>query len=148
MSRQSVPAFGLPNRLRYDTTLLAISAAGERNQHAIQPFRLGHGVHGSDVHEVTVARFPHLKDSVSGAALDFAHPQGNMKKFSYIGTEGIAKGKRIRDVKRLVTQYGGRASQWVKKSSPQFEVAGASFEYHWYEHHGVGRFETKQVRVS
>lgn len=60
----------------------------------------------------------------------------------------IAKGKRIRDVRRLVAQYGGRDSQWVKKSSPQFEVAGVQFEYHWYEHHGVGRFETKQVRVS
>ena len=60
----------------------------------------------------------------------------------------IAKGQRIRDVQRLVAQYGGRASQWVKKSSPQFNVAGARFEYHWYEHHGVGRFETRQVRVS
>ena len=60
----------------------------------------------------------------------------------------IAKGKRIRDVQRLVAQYGGRVSQWVKKSSPQFEAPGAHFEYHWYEHHGVGRFETKQVRVS
>jgi hypothetical protein len=60
----------------------------------------------------------------------------------------IAKGKSIRDVRRLVAQYGGRESQWVKKSSPQFEVAGVRFEYHWYEHHGVGRFETKQVRVS
>jgi len=37
----------------------------------------------------------------------------------------IAKGKRIRDVQRLVAQYGGRVSQWVKKSSPQFEAAGA-----------------------
>jgi hypothetical protein len=60
----------------------------------------------------------------------------------------IAKGKRIRDVKRLVSKYGGRASHWVKKSSPQFEVAGASFEYHWYEHQGIGRFETKLVRVN
>lgn len=60
----------------------------------------------------------------------------------------IAKGQRIRDVQRLVAQYGGRASRWVKKSSHQFEVAGARFEYHWYEHHGVGRFETKQVRVN
>jgi len=60
----------------------------------------------------------------------------------------IAKGQRIRDIQRLVAQYGGRASRWVKKSSPQFEVAGARFEYHWYEHHGVGRFETKQVRVN
>ena len=60
----------------------------------------------------------------------------------------IAKGQRIRDVQRLVARYGGKASRWVKKSSPQFEVAGARFEYHWYEHHGVGRFETRQVRVS
>ena len=60
----------------------------------------------------------------------------------------IAKGQRIRDVQRLVAQYGGSASRWVKKSSPQFEVAGARLEYHWYEHHGIGRFETKQVRVS
>jgi hypothetical protein len=60
----------------------------------------------------------------------------------------IAKGKRIRDVRRLVAQYGGRTSRWIKKSSPQFEVAGERFEYHWYEHHGVGRFETKRVRVN
>jgi len=60
----------------------------------------------------------------------------------------IAKGERIRDVQRLVAQYGGRVSRRVKKSSPQFEADGAHFEYHWYEHHGVGRFETKQVRVS
>jgi hypothetical protein len=59
----------------------------------------------------------------------------------------IAKGQHIRDVKRLVAQYGGRASRWVK-SSPQFEVAGSRFEYHWCEHHGLGRFETRQVRVS
>jgi hypothetical protein len=39
----------------------------------------------------------------------------------------IAKGKRIREVRRLVAQYGGRTSRWVKKSSPQFEVAGERF---------------------
>jgi hypothetical protein len=60
----------------------------------------------------------------------------------------IARGKRIRDVRRLVAQYGGKASRWIKKSSPQFEVDGKRFEYHWYEHHGVGRFETKRVQVS
>jgi hypothetical protein len=60
----------------------------------------------------------------------------------------IAKGKRIRNVQRLVAQYGGRASQWTKKSSPQFEVAGEYFEYHWYEHPGIGRFETRQVTVK
>jgi len=40
----------------------------------------------------------------------------------------IAKGKRIRNVQRLVAQHGGRTSQWVKKSSSQFEVAGERFE--------------------
>lgn len=33
----------------------------------------------------------------------------------------IAKGKRIRDDLRLVAEYGGKSSRWVKKSSPQFE---------------------------
>jgi hypothetical protein len=60
----------------------------------------------------------------------------------------IARGKRIRNVQRLVARYGGTASQWVKKSSPQFEVAGEYYEYHWYEHPAIGRFETKQLRVK
>lgn len=59
----------------------------------------------------------------------------------------IAKGERIRDVKRLVDEYGGRRSQWVKKSSPAFEYGSATFEYHWYEHYGIGRFETKVKEV-
>jgi hypothetical protein len=60
----------------------------------------------------------------------------------------IAKGKGIRDVNRLVAQYGGRASKWVKKSSPQLKVAGKYIEYHWYEHPGIGKFEVKQVRIN
>jgi hypothetical protein len=60
----------------------------------------------------------------------------------------IAKGKRIRDVRRLVAQYGGRASKWVKKSSPRIEGAVEYFEFHWYEHPGLGRFEVKRVRVN
>jgi hypothetical protein len=64
----------------------------------------------------------------------------------------IAKGNRIRDVHRLVRRYGGRASKWVKKSSPQVEIAGDQFEYHqfeyhWYEHPGLGRFELKRKLV-
>jgi hypothetical protein len=55
----------------------------------------------------------------------------------------IAKGKRIRDLNRLIEQYGGTPSKWVKKSGPQFEVEGERYEYHWYEHHGIGRFEIK-----
>jgi hypothetical protein len=60
----------------------------------------------------------------------------------------IAKGERIRDVRRLVAQYGGRTSKWVKKSSPRIEIAGEYFEFHWYEHPGIGKVEVKQVRVN
>jgi hypothetical protein len=59
----------------------------------------------------------------------------------------IAKGGRIRDVQRLVVTYGGRASKWKKKSSPRFEVAGDIYEYHWYEHPGIGRVELKRNQV-
>jgi hypothetical protein len=45
----------------------------------------------------------------------------------------IAKGNRIRVVQRLVSRYGGRAAKWTKKSSPQFDIDGELFEYHWYE---------------
>lgn len=40
----------------------------------------------------------------------------------------IAKGRGIRDLKRLVQDYG-------------------VYEYHWYEHHGIGRFEIKIKKV-
>ena len=42
----------------------------------------------------------------------------------------IAKGKRIRDVGRLVIRYGGKESKWVKKSSSAFEIGDEDFEYH------------------
>jgi hypothetical protein len=38
----------------------------------------------------------------------------------------IAKGNRIRDVRRLVMRYGWRPSKWVKKSSPTIEIGGRS----------------------
>ncbi|HBG95682.1 MAG TPA: hypothetical protein DDY14_10275 [Chromatiaceae bacterium] len=60
----------------------------------------------------------------------------------------IAKGERIRDVQRLVDQYGGRRSKWAKKSSPAFESDGHLYEFHWYEHYGIGRLETKLKLVS
>ena len=59
----------------------------------------------------------------------------------------IAKGKRIRDVRRLTEQYGGKPSRWVKKSSPRFEIAGQQYEYHWYEHPNIGRVELKRKRM-
>jgi hypothetical protein len=60
----------------------------------------------------------------------------------------IAKGRHIREVNRLVAQYGGRPSKWVKKSSPQIEIANKTIEYHWYEHAGIGRFEVRQVQIN
>lgn len=60
----------------------------------------------------------------------------------------IAKGRRIRDLPRLIERYGGSPSKWTKKSSPAFEVDGDLYEYHWYEHHGIGRFEVKRKKVS
>jgi hypothetical protein len=56
----------------------------------------------------------------------------------------IAKGNRIRDVRRLVATYGGRASRWVKKSSPEVENGHGVFEAHWYEHPRIGRVELKR----
>ena len=60
----------------------------------------------------------------------------------------IARGRKIRDIKRLVKQYGGIPSQWMKKSSPSFEIEGEYYEFHWYEHTGIGRFEIKKKKVT
>ena len=60
----------------------------------------------------------------------------------------IAKGRRIRDLERLLGEYGGNPSMLTKKSSPAVEIDGDLYEYHWYEHHGIGRFETKRKKVE
>ena len=60
----------------------------------------------------------------------------------------IAKGKRIRQVGRLVARYGGRPSKRVKKSSRLFEIGGWHFEYHRYEHPGIGKVELKRRQVD
>jgi hypothetical protein len=60
----------------------------------------------------------------------------------------IARGERIGDIQRLVDRYGGKRSKWIKKSSPVFEEEGNLCEFHWYEHHGIGRFETKLKVIS
>ena len=59
----------------------------------------------------------------------------------------IAKGKRIRDLKRLIEEYGGMPSKWVKKSGPPFKIEKDIYEYHWYEYHGIGRLEIKLKKV-
>jgi len=55
----------------------------------------------------------------------------------------IAKGRAIRDIDRLLRQYGGRAKDWVKKSTAILLVAGRKVEIHWYECRGIGRVEEK-----
>jgi len=59
----------------------------------------------------------------------------------------IARGRRIRDLERLIRKYGGKPSMWTKKSSPAVQIQGDSYEYHWYEHPGIGRFEIKRKKV-
>ena len=60
----------------------------------------------------------------------------------------IAKGRRIRDVDRLVANHGGSASRWVKKSSPRLEDDEGLYELHWYEHPGIGRVGLKRKQVT
>ncbi len=59
----------------------------------------------------------------------------------------IAKGRRIRDVERPAATYGGKVSEWAKKSSPVFESDGLFYEYHRYENPGAGRVEIKKKEV-
>lgn len=59
----------------------------------------------------------------------------------------IAKGRGIRQLERLLQDHGGRPSMWTKKSSPPVVIEGAVYEYHWYEHHGIGRREIKRKKV-
>ncbi len=56
----------------------------------------------------------------------------------------IAKGRRIRDVRRLVATYGGQVSKWVKKSSPSLRDHDGPYEFHWYEHPMIGKVELKR----
>ena len=59
----------------------------------------------------------------------------------------IAKGRRIRGIERLLREHGGKPSMWTKQSGPAVEIDGDLYEYHWYEHHGIGRFEIKRKKV-
>lgn len=59
--------------------------------------------------------------------------------------ETIATGKGIRERKRLVKQYG--PGKWRKrKGLARVQLADGSIhlaELHWYEAHGLGRYEFK-----
>jgi len=58
----------------------------------------------------------------------------------------IARGRRIRDLDRLLAAYGGEPARWRKMSTRPFQALPDRWvELHWYEHHGLGRFEIKEV---
>jgi len=65
----------------------------------------------------------------------------NKQIFAGIGTK-----TPIRDVDRLVRQYGGNAEKWAKvKARATLEIDGATelSEIHWYEEPSVGKVEIK-----
>jgi len=65
-----------------------------------------------------------------------------------VGSRVIARGRGIRDLDRLLREYGGKPSKWTKRSSPTVMIQGLAYEYHWYEHHGIGRFEVRRKKVD
>ncbi len=64
-------------------------------------------------------------------------------RFMLANSRLIAKGRAIRDVERLIDDYGGHAKSWMKKSSAPLIMNGRPLEVHWYECQGIGRVEVK-----
>lgn len=68
------------------------------------------------------------------------------------GAETIARGRGIRELRRLEKKHGPapRRASWRKRKGvarvrlPDGEISLA--EVHWYEAHGLGRFEFKIKR--
>jgi len=55
---------------------------------------------------------------------------------------------RIKDIDRLLNQYGGQKKDWIKKSSEVLlDKNGRMFEYHWYEN-AFGKYEIKTVPLD
>jgi hypothetical protein len=57
----------------------------------------------------------------------------------------IARGRGIRDLRRLVRSYGGR-NWWKKKGVARIRLENGQIrvaELHWYEAHGIGKKEIK-----
>lgn len=66
--------------------------------------------------------------------------------------ENIAKGSGIREVDRLVSEYGGNRRNWAKRKGytriVQPDGSSVLAEVHWYEGHGVGAVEFKVKRTE
>jgi hypothetical protein len=66
-----------------------------------------------------------------------------------IAGAGHVKGNAIRDVARLVSEYGGEAGDWSKRSGRSLRVGGKTIEVHWYENVTTGErveFKTKLAK--
>jgi hypothetical protein len=88
-------------------------------------------VFGEHVYEVgTVACLVHNTCPIGGAIFT---------KAMLNGSEVIAKGSSIRKVGELLEKFGGTAKGWIKKKG--WDANGQ--EWHWYEHHGIGRVGVK-----
>ena len=63
--------------------------------------------------------------------------------------ETIASGRAIRDLRRLRKTYGkGRWRKLKGKALVEFPDGSTGLaELHWYEAHGLGRFDMKVKRV-
>jgi hypothetical protein len=53
----------------------------------------------------------------------------------------IAKGASINKIDQLVKKFHGTRKGWIKKKG--WDAAGQ--EWHWYEHHGIGRVGVKRA---
>jgi len=63
-----------------------------------------------------------------------------------VGTK-IIKSSKLWDVERIVKQYGGKAEDWIKKTSDSFTAKdGVKIETHWFENTSTGvRVEFKHI---
>ncbi|WP_242515706.1 SpvB/TcaC N-terminal domain-containing protein [Sorangium cellulosum] len=90
----------------------------------------------------------HLPQSLGAAAKDlFVRGGGRLVSREITQVERIASGRGIREVNRLVREYGGKPANWYKmKGVAAVERVGGGIgraEVHWYQGHGVGRVEFK-----
>ncbi len=63
----------------------------------------------------------------------------NFTKEMLSNSETMFKGSRIHKIEELVEKFGGTKSGWLKKKG--WDASGN--EWHWYEHHGIGRIGVK-----
>ena len=59
----------------------------------------------------------------------------NFTKVMLSSSETMFKGSKIHKIGELVEKFGGTKKGWLKKKG--WDAKGK--EWHWYEHHGIGR---------